>query len=968
MMTVRNNRAAAKSLGELNKNRKALSKALAKVATGQKYNNAGDGASEYSISEKMRAQIRALGQDLQNTQNGSSLLKIAEGGVQNIIDELRTMREKALDAANDHNTDSDRATLQKEYKQRYQNIEDLVNTTAYNGKLILNGDYRKKYTDINEVTKTWQEQIGSVTEMTRVKTGENIKNITLKTPSVTLTKGVDGIVIMQNNELGMGKLTNGLSVAHNSATERANATSYEGVECAKAFMGNSSWRWGKDATKRTSISATDASAIDVMKAFMSSLDNSGLRGTAALNAAINNASGGKFTSLAAAQSAFLSDLRASSSYSDFLQNKCAINLYNTDTGSVSGSDANPGGTTKTAVSIVDESPYPMDTWGMPPEGGTTTIEGLTFHWPTTGAGGGSFSAAEQTILKGLRSAWAAASIKLIKESFGLSFDEAETRVNDINVKFENTGNNALAYVSYRYYDSDAGSLAGQAAELNLVINMDYYSNISATDENGDSQQDGAGYLDRTLAHEFVHAVMATNIEYFAELPLYISEGTAELVHGIDDERNYAINQMGGGSSAASTAASVNTAASKFQSMFNTGGAKLTEEPYAGGYVFLRYLTEQSRGGETTVDEGDDITYSSAPTTGKQIAVNADFSYIEKNDGTQAGINDLDGEGFAIVCGGCSQFINFTFDASLTPEQSTFSRSSTDEERSDYVIGISGLTDTSELADAIFRGVSSIDIEERRGPYGAGAEDITVTEAATSVAPASTYLGSVLIDGDHGVRIAVDPEDKSKFLFIKNNSPLLGFVDAGTILAVASPDSEIEGLTEGVNTITTETSITVKEPIYEYKMVTTPVYTTVTETYNEETERDGKALYIQTGARSNQNIAVFIEDMHPDAMNLGGANISTRNNAVETLGLLDDALEYALDVMTNLGAYRSRFEHTENNLVTAQENTTAGESTIRDADMAKAMTYYTKSNVLAQSAQSMLAQANQNAGSVLSLLQ
>lgn len=65
---------------------------------------------------------------------------------------------------------------------------------------------------------------------------------------------------------------------------------------------------------------------------------------------------------------------------------------------------------------------------------------------------------------------------------------------------------------------------------------------------------------------------------------------------------------------------------------------------------------------------------------------------------------------------------------------------------------------------------------------------------------------------------------------------------------------------------------------------------------------------------------------------------------------------------------SRLSYTSNNLTTAAENVQASESTIRDADMAKEMTEYTKSNVLAQSAQSMLAQANQNASGVLSLLQ
>ena len=61
----------------------------------------------------MRAQLRTLSQDIQNTQNGSSLLRTAEGGIQEIVDNLRTMREIAVNTANDHNSDQDRAVLQK---------------------------------------------------------------------------------------------------------------------------------------------------------------------------------------------------------------------------------------------------------------------------------------------------------------------------------------------------------------------------------------------------------------------------------------------------------------------------------------------------------------------------------------------------------------------------------------------------------------------------------------------------------------------------------------------------------------------------------------------------------------------------------------------------------------------------------------------------------------------------------------
>jgi len=68
-MVINNNIAAMTILGETSRNSKALGKSLEKLGSGMKINSAGDGASEYSISEKMRAQIRSLDQDSQNAQN-----------------------------------------------------------------------------------------------------------------------------------------------------------------------------------------------------------------------------------------------------------------------------------------------------------------------------------------------------------------------------------------------------------------------------------------------------------------------------------------------------------------------------------------------------------------------------------------------------------------------------------------------------------------------------------------------------------------------------------------------------------------------------------------------------------------------------------------------------------------------------------------------------------------------------------
>jgi flagellin len=146
-----------------------------------------------------------------------------------------------------------------------------------------------------------------------------------------------------------------------------------------------------------------------------------------------------------------------------------------------------------------------------------------------------------------------------------------------------------------------------------------------------------------------------------------------------------------------------------------------------------------------------------------------------------------------------------------------------------------------------------------------------------------------------------------------------------------------------------------------------------ETVRAEDDSADNSIVLQVGTKANQAIKVGLSDMRSEALGLSGSdgtklNISTQKNANAAINVLDNAVQKALDQQTTIGAVQSRLEYTSSNLTTASENVQAAESTIRDADMAKEMTNYTKNNVLLQAAQSMLAQANQSSSSVLSLLQ
>jgi flagellin len=137
-MVVKNNMSAVRTLNTLNQNSNALQKSLKNVASGMKINSAQDDASGYAISERMRVRIRSLDQANQNTQNDSSLMKTAEGAVGNTVELLRSLKEKAINAANDSNTDEDRATIQKEIDQFIDQVDDNA-LVQFNGKYLVDG-------------------------------------------------------------------------------------------------------------------------------------------------------------------------------------------------------------------------------------------------------------------------------------------------------------------------------------------------------------------------------------------------------------------------------------------------------------------------------------------------------------------------------------------------------------------------------------------------------------------------------------------------------------------------------------------------------------------------------------------------------------------------------------------------------------------------------------------------------------
>jgi flagellin len=133
---------------------------------------------------------------------------------------------------------------------------------------------------------------------------------------------------------------------------------------------------------------------------------------------------------------------------------------------------------------------------------------------------------------------------------------------------------------------------------------------------------------------------------------------------------------------------------------------------------------------------------------------------------------------------------------------------------------------------------------------------------------------------------------------------------------------------------------------------------------------GKGLTLQIGANgtSDQQVSLNIGDMSSAGLGISNVSVASQDDAKAAISTIDDAINKVSSTRADLGALQNRLEHTVSNLGVTSENLSSAESRIRDVDMAKEMMDMTKNNVLAQAAQSMLAQANQQPQNVLKLLQ
>ena len=138
-MRINHNISALNTYNKLGINQGNASKNMEKLSSGLRINRAGDDAAGLAISEKMRSQIRGLDMATKNANDSISLIQTAEGALNETHSILQRMRELAVQATNDTNTDADRSELQAEINQLIAEVDRIGNATEFNTKKLLDG-------------------------------------------------------------------------------------------------------------------------------------------------------------------------------------------------------------------------------------------------------------------------------------------------------------------------------------------------------------------------------------------------------------------------------------------------------------------------------------------------------------------------------------------------------------------------------------------------------------------------------------------------------------------------------------------------------------------------------------------------------------------------------------------------------------------------------------------------------------
>jgi len=942
----------------------AMKSNLEKLSSGYKINRAGDDAAGLAISEKMRAQITGLQTAQKNAKDGISLIQTAEGALTEVHDMLNRMVELASQSANGtYDNETDRVQLQKEVDQLREEINRIADSSNFNGIKLLDGSMDSSGAVANNVTVTAVAD-GNQSAGTAAKGVYSFDLKDLVIPAKPSSSIADGEMTLAVDESASAdKNTPGAATAAKVSITAAEAKATSTLTINGTTIGSdTTWDELKGINLTTGVTMGDV------------FDFSGKTGTTAIGATAFELTAKPKGNLGTAIETALANVTFTQGKDvgeGAEATKYSIDLKFDLTKLAGGQKLTIGGktiyvnTNLTPPAAADVGADAiLDISKLNPDDTTDTA--------TKAANGKGAMATAETIAEVLGNALGSDyEVELDPAYAGAAANNVKITVKndtydglkDIVVYESDSTNNSPVSVdgTPQQYEPVSGAAPGPATVTwkgyeNVELVNGSKLTINSKDVNFISSADTTTYGSLTFV-DGVAKDTTTNKVYVDVTNGAPDDATVEKafkVAGLDGDATLKVDSAAG----TITLTALNADTTTKAQLTGMVGASPFTAPAAGGGAAASSTLTLKVGGQDLVMTGLD---DSEEITGQMIA----------NAITANQTITIDGMDYTVSKSGTK--VTLTAATNPTNEAQT---------KSEFKVSLSagGPNGTSNNSWDLGVHVETPAVMAGGNKVAQGKFTLTadmVKDGAKVTIGDQTYsfkVGATGKGGTDGSEI-----DLSKF---EANDPDLIRQAAIALSKTAANNTKFDVTS---NNKDGEITLTEKKGAVDYQKdwdlkgtadnkadgawnspAKAGERTSGVVTY---TAPNGKGLTLQIGDTADKfnRLSVSIGDCHATAMGIGSINISTQEGALDAVKNIKAAINYVSNVRGTLGATQNRLDHTINNLSVMTENIQDAESTIRDVDVAEEMMAYTKNNILIQSAQAMLAQANQVPQGVLQLL-
>jgi len=962
-MRIQHNIASMNAYRNYNNNTRSLSKNLEKLSSGYKINRAGDDAAGLAISEKMRAQITGLNAAQKNVKDGVSLVKTAEGAMQEIQDMLNRMDYLATQSANGtYDNEVDRANLQKEVDNLKTEINRIADSANFNGIKLLDGSLDETIKAQDAVTETvtvdpTKENALTFENGKLAEVGQVLGTNTVLHNEANGSTGTSFSVDLHNFKFEGGK-GNTLTMKMGDTEITLKATEdhgkVEGADLVNAFLGANGYEITVDGKK--------VDTLDGMQINGQTMEvKAGAENTSRLTFTQKNAPASKADEINGSMEVTISG-KVEPKKAQFTFNTADL-AANTTTGGVvtiNGNsytikDSDNDGTADTWAEVIKdmEKQGVLDDYKITEDGGKVTLtakEAGKMNTPTISYKEVDSSARTNGTnttsgVDGVKSKYTTGALT---KTGAITKDEVATLTVNYTDAAGAAKTKAISY-TLAGTEADAAAVATQLiGALKADADLSSLFDISGDDTGIILEAKEMGTGKGAVTGITIGGTAATGTTKLA-----LATGTATAA--VDAEKDVWTYSVKGWNDSALGAVTLKDAANNELTIdFDKLNAAGERGLKVGEYIATLegdnlVLTAQKAGASA----GQGPTANGTLTN--FIAYN---TYKDPVKLTEAQINVVEEGAEGGKMEGITEGAHGDFNVSTTNIKNV-TAGGADRLASTYF----------DLTEDMVADGATIKIGEDEFTFttdpkkvGTSAGNVTFVDATSgdlaTIAKNLTEAAkgnAVWTVGHDGNRITLT-ENKTHG-DLDNNKTLQDYRDnANTIFDLSTK----EGIEQSLSFVGAGS--------YEKENVV-----------SEATE-GGKALTLQIGDTSDEynQMKVSVGDMHVSAMKLtdektgestsiADIDISTQDGAAKAVDVIKASINYVSSVRGDLGAIQNRLEHTQNNLSVMAENIQDAESTIRDTDVAEEMMGYVKNNILVQSAQAMLAQANQLPQGVLQLL-